>query len=515
MRNKNKKADVRAGLASGRSRLEVVVLAAAAALALVAIARFVALEVPQLEFPYAVNYGEGVVLDQANRIATGAGLYRPLADPPFVIDNYTPLYPYLASLALPPGGVSFTGGRLLSFIACLVAACILGWLAFAGRTIEDASLRVLAAGVAGAGLFLGAGEVLSWGALYRVDCLGVALSVAGFAVVASDLRRAPLLAAPLFIASLAVRQSLLAAPLAGYLAALLRDRRQAFLGGALCALLAGAGVAVGTIATDGNFLAHVVRSNVLPFDWPAVWSKYLEPLIAGKPALLAAAAVAGVALRRDRRARPFLFFAAAELVFAFSMGRKGADINYLLLPIAALALLAGRGIAYAPRQWQRLVAAGLVALQISLSLALERPRIGAEDRAAIAARDRAVLERVARLKGPILFEEPSLALLSGRTIDYEPFMATQLAAIGRWDPAPLVAAIRERRYVAVQRTAWLQAQPGRQPAPLYLGDRTVPALADALERCYVAGPLDQFARPIAPGLFEAYVLWFPAAKRGP
>jgi hypothetical protein len=486
---------------------ENLVLTVAGALALAGAVRFSALQVPVVEFPYAVNYGEGVVLDQAVRIARGPGLYTPLAAEPYVVDNYTPLYPYLASLALPSARASFHGGRVISFGACLATAVVLYAMAFVRRRKEASQAALVGAGVIAAGLYLASGEALNWGALYRVDCLGVALSVAGFALAASSLRSGPLLAAPLFVAALAVRQSLIAAPAAAYLAAVLRRRRQGLWGLAAFGALAAAGVVVGQAVTGGGFLTHTVGYNVLPFDAAAIWIKYLRPFVTFKVPLVAGAAWAWLVLRRDRDSLPFLTFAPLALLLALSIGRMGSDANYLLIPVAAMTALVARGVVNAPRRFQRVSLAGLAGLQLVVCLAFERPRMAQADLEAIAKRDSRLVEAISTVKGPVLFEEPSLALLSGRPVSYEPFMCSQLAAVGVWDPAPMVAAVRARRYAAIQRTAWLRGRDGEPAEILWLGDRTIPALSRAISEAYPQPPAVTASRPLEPGLEETYLLW--------
>ncbi len=509
---KSKKQDV--GVPAGDSWQEGLVLAVVGALAVAGAVRFIALEVDQVSFPYAVNYGEGVVLDQAVRIARGPGLYGPIDTVPYAVDNYTPLYPYLASLVLPVSRASFFGGRAISFCACIATAVLLYILAFTRRRERAAQASLVGAGVVAAGLFLVSGEALDWGALYRVDCLGVALSVAGFALAAGKLRAGPLLAAPLFVASLAVRQSLLAAPVAGYVAALLRERHRALRGIAMFVALAVAGVIVGQAATGGGFLTHTVGYNVLPFDVASIWTKYLRPILTYKAPLLVAAAYAWILLRRDRDSLAFLIFAPLALLLALSVGRRGSDANYLLIPLAALAALVARGVVNAPRRIHRVGLVGLAGVQLIVCLAFQWPRVGSAEREAIAKRDITILEALEPIEDPILFEEPSLALLSGRPVSYEPFMCTQLAAVGVWDPAPLVAAIQSRRYGAIQRTLWLWERDGMPVQAEGVPGRTLPALARAMGEAYPQTPTHKASRPLKPGLEEAYMVWVRQGSRG-
>ncbi|MBN1421915.1 MAG: hypothetical protein JXP34_24295, partial [Planctomycetes bacterium] len=103
----------------------------------------------------------------------------------------------------------------------------------------------------------------------------------------------------------------------------------------------------------------------------------------------------------------------------------------------------------------------------------------------------------------------SLAVLSRRPVEIEPFMAAQLAAVGRWDPAPAVEAIRDRRYDLIQRTAFIIAPPGEDPIRQRLRDRTVPAIDLAIEDAYAPGILPSFVREAGRNRYEEFSIWFP------
>jgi hypothetical protein len=253
-----------------------------------------------------------------------------------------------------------------------------------------------------------------------------------------------------------------------------------------------------------------VRYNVLPFDWSSLWVKLLLPVLTYKGPVLLAAGLAFYWLRGDTASRPYRYFAPVALVLLVTMGRKGSDVNYLLIPVAALAALAGRGMALAPGSVKRGVLGALACAQLALCLLLETPRVGSDELTAIAARDRLVLQQVREVageSGTVLFEEPSLALLAGREVEYEPFMCTQLAALGLWDPGPIVSRIQSRAYAAIQRTALVRVKGDTATDIFWIGDRTIPALRQAVEAAYAPIRAGLKGKPHAPGLLEAYLVW--------
>ncbi len=487
-------------------------LSAGCLLALFAGALFVARVLPLLRFPYAVNYGEGVVLDQALRIADGPGLYGPLEKPPYVVDNYTPLYPFLVSLALDHSPTPWYWGRLISFLSVLCAASVLYFLASGtGGAVEEKRLgEAVLCGVTAGGLFLSFGEVQTWAGLVRVDCLGLALSISGFAVTLQGSRSSVLSGSLLFFASLCARQSLIAAPLAAFGGLYLlgdRKRRAAYLGVFLLGGLCFSGLVLAQVLTEGRFWEHTVKANVLPFELSSLKRKYLASFFPVKLPLLLGAGLAFSALRKDPEGRALCMFAVLSPAAALGICRKGADVNYLLVPLAALSALAAYGAYRTHGNKKILIAASLVS-QILISGLLERPRVGLSDMEAIAARDRKLLRACAEVKGPMLFEDPALAILAGRPVLYEPFMCTQLARAGRWNPAPLLRQVRAKKFAAVQRTAWI-VQKGDSSELFWLGDRMLPELERALAEFYRPEKGRVFTRRLAPDLLEAYLLYVP------
>jgi hypothetical protein len=129
--------------------------------------------------PYELLYGEAMVYDHAARVLRGEHLYQPLDRPPYSVAAYTPLYYWLAAGLQALVGPGFAPGPSLSLIAALATAGIVGHLA-ADRA------RDRRAGPFAALLFLALGlpAAYMWSALYRVDLVGVALSLGAIATLA-------------------------------------------------------------------------------------------------------------------------------------------------------------------------------------------------------------------------------------------------------------------------------------------------------------------------------------------
>ncbi|HET6896701.1 MAG TPA: hypothetical protein VFK70_00055, partial [Vicinamibacteria bacterium] len=130
-----------------------------------------------IAFPYPVDYGEGQLLDQVMRLSRFEGIYPPLsAQLPHNIANYPPVYPLLQVPLAWLFGPALWYGRALSLLGALATAALIARVLLVTTGDRFASL------VAGA-TFLSLPYVVAWAALVRVDCVALALSWAGLALV--------------------------------------------------------------------------------------------------------------------------------------------------------------------------------------------------------------------------------------------------------------------------------------------------------------------------------------------
>jgi hypothetical protein len=173
----------------------------------------------------------------------------------------------------------------------------------------------------------------------------------------------------------------------------------------------------------------------------------------------------------------YLGGAALSSVLTGQPSGWGADPMSLF---AALALGAGALLAWTgERYWLK---AGLL-----LVLALQVNQLGiwarqdhfplVTQKLAQVGETQQLAELVRRADGPVLADEfMGLLPLSGRRIYFQPFEYRQLAAAGKWDAAPLIAAIERQEFAAI-----LLYQPRLGPG---LAVRWAPALRNAIYAHY-------------------------------
>ncbi|HUT22914.1 MAG TPA: glycosyltransferase 87 family protein [Sumerlaeia bacterium] len=357
-----------------------------------------------LYFPYQLDAEEGHILGQALRLAKGEGLYCSIASPPYLVDNYPPLYPALWSPFARFAGVSLAPGRWISAVAALAAALgvsvvILGsvekgeWRRLLGWRTREAgedSLPPPALRICRAGqlillawicplLFLTSRSLLRWVAYTRVDLLAVALSVWGLAVFGlwgrrRGQRRGLLVAVFLFGLALVAKQTAIAAPAACFICLLLSGRRRAAAGfaGAMAGVV-GLPILLFCAMTGGRYWLHTVVYNRNVMHWHELrgWTWMLWALYA--PLLVAVAVLFLGVLGRVRMAArgvlsdgemacrvsdgaapskrlspavtlylPYLVINSFSLA---SLAKMGSAENYLLEPACAGAIFLGTSLA--------------------------------------------------------------------------------------------------------------------------------------------------------------------------
>lgn len=393
-------------------------------------------------------YGEAIVLDETRRIGLGQPLYPTPTALPLTVTAYTPLYYLLVGwLQRLSGEMGYSVGRLVSVAAVLVSAGLLAWNVHrvAGRWYG---------GLLAAGLFLTQNlTVLLWAPVHRVDPLALCLTLMGIALAAHD--RTTLAALPLVLAVL-TKQTYLAAPLS--VVVTLWPRRRSILGfGVLFLASLALCLAVGQWLTDGSLLWHTVVANANPLDfqyYAAMLGAFLQ--FNALPLVTATALFSLFPRAPERLWRVYFLVSGLEAVA--TVGKLGASSNYWLELTAAISVLTGilavrlsdATDARAPFTSTSLASVVLASLLISVpayqatvSQALALHVSGATGGIASQLE---VAPLVATEPGAVLTDDPGLALLAGKRVEFEFVIFTILAAQGVWDETPILDAINARQF---------------------------------------------------------------------
>jgi hypothetical protein len=340
-----------------------------------------------LAFGYPLDYGEGPLLAQVERLRAGAPVWRLYGDPavaPYQIVNYPPLYLLLAAALASAVGPTLLAGRLVSLLAAL--GCALALAALARRTHFSTpnpqpsapnplpSSRNLRLPLAL--LFLTVPVVREWAVLMRVDMLGVCLGLWGLVLARSALdaigapgrRRAmarAVAAGLLLLACLFTKPSLIAAPAAAacwlvwraWRAAGARRSMVITVGAVVLGVVGlGGGLLFGLLqwASGGWFATHVVAANANRWETELAQGFWEQQLALRWPLAVAAALGAGAMIWR-REAGPLALpalYTLSGVIVAAGVGKVGAYSNYFLELYAGLVWLVALG-AQPPAPGQR------------------------------------------------------------------------------------------------------------------------------------------------------------------
>ncbi|MGQ9598503.1 MAG: glycosyltransferase family 39 protein [Anaerolineae bacterium] len=434
------------------------------------------LAVTGLVFPYQLDYGEGVMLYFVREWAAGQPIYRPLGHYPLVTANYPPLTLLLALAWTPVLGITYMAGRIWTALAIAGLALLIGgWVHRAGGRRLPAWVAALA--------FAGSPYIYHWAPLFRVDLLGLALTLGGLYLVwrSQESDRSHLLwgAVFCFVGALYAKQSFLFAPAAALIYLLLRVNRRRALQLAGGIILLGGGLFLGgNLLTHGGFWEGLVVSNVNRFLWPEFW-KHLGDFFRTFAVLIGLTAWYAVdkyllerATPRHDRISPLDLYLLTSLASLGLAGKAGAWENYFFEALAAFSIGAGLGLTRlvalspiprgekgaaqthpAPESsptaclYRLALAPALVLIQVALIW--HTPNEASRYLRWTRQSNKAIAPIVDRTPDPILSEDMGLLVTHGKALEYYSFQYSQLARAGRWDQSWELTRLRNREFSLV------------------------------------------------------------------
>jgi hypothetical protein len=403
--------------------------------------------------PEAADYGEPIVYDHASRLVRGEALYQPLEREPYSVAAYTPVYYVLAALLRVLVGPGLGPGRALSCVAALITIALIGYIT--GRRARDWRAGLLV-GLLFVGLGLPPVNGTPWTALYRVDTLGLALSIAAIAVLdGGTSRRRIALSIALIALAFLTKQTFVAAGVAGSVWLGRSDRRKGLCFAALALLLL-AGVCLALQVGTGAFIANVVDGNLNPAHPQTLFANLFILLVFQAGPLT----VVGVMLFSRIRGSSYLandllwIYWLATLPSVAGIGKVGSGYYYWMELAAATAMLA---VLYVwkcsadPDAREKLGLRSLPVLLLAISVSLAAPlslssvsqgwaKFEASRQATVAWDD--VLARAQAAPGDVLSgRRLDFLALAGRRIVLEPYIIAIRHSQGQWDAGPLVGRI--------------------------------------------------------------------------
>ncbi|MBL8092884.1 MAG: hypothetical protein JNL73_01855 [Anaerolineales bacterium] len=452
-----------------------------------------------LRFPFDYDQGEGFELYDTVLHARGEWPYADSQVFPYYTSIYPPLFHLLTAPLVMIFGPQLWTGRLVSFLASLIAAIAIGVMVRRAAQPGSSGAGLLVASLSGLA-FLASTYTFMIGPLFRQHMTMVMFECLGIAALGAfdwpggkgwlgqpddparrDLRRLALGLAWLIAAGFS-KQLALGTVAAALLYLVLRDPARGALAAVAAAAIAGGLFAWINLETEGWFYVSIIQANINAFDLPQMWGFYGEWL--SLHAVLVAGAVLAV-LGEGLRGRPSLYglwFLAALATGALS-GKYGAGESYFVTATAAACVLFGRGAAGLMTRggssagWPaRLTSAGVAALfliqtaltfhtytygfpyaQVTAVLGIPDqprgfydrqgytqlgPRPNAEDQVA----GNEIVALIQAAEGPVFSEEAGFLFAAGKPIVTNPFPQLVMYQAGLFDPAAEIAQIERREF---------------------------------------------------------------------
>jgi len=398
-----------------------------------------------ITFPYDIDYGEGILLNQAKLFAQGIDIYRDISNYPYLVGMYTPIYSLLSAFFVKLFGISFSIGRAIS----ILSAILIGFLIYKSNRGKTGRHIALFSSL----IFFTSPYINTWTCLFRVDTLGLLFSLTGLYVVYKhEDNKKVYIAVPFLLLSVYTKQSFIAAPVASFVYLFLRDKKRglAFIGlfGSVAMIL----FLIINYVTDGEFFLHAVAYNAYPFSKRMAILRYRDMISSHTILFGFASAYTINALSKKERNLFVIYFIISALI-ALTVGKTGAVINYFLETVAASCILTGalwdglRSRIDRESLSNNLVIV-LLLLQLVLFFQLPRTywwRLGPDKTAAMNNFNK-ISSYVKEASDNILSQNATFIVLNDKTYLFQPYEFSVLQRQGLWDQSRFVNDLKAEKF---------------------------------------------------------------------
>ena len=229
---------------------------------------FLSNSVASLTYPFGIDFGEGIVWQQA-LLMFGPDAYGPINIFPSIVFHYPPVYHVTAlSLSALTGWDMLFTGRAISFSSTLLILLLICLIVMRGSTPNTPLQFRLLAGIAAGLTALSFIPIYVWSPLMRVDMMALLLTLIGFWLGLKSYERPNFIyvASLLFVAAVFTKQTTISAPVATFALMIWLNPRLALKG--IATSIASGLLALGVLnyLTDGGFFKHIFFYNINVFD---------------------------------------------------------------------------------------------------------------------------------------------------------------------------------------------------------------------------------------------------------
>lgn len=396
-------------------------------------------------YPFSIEWGEGIVIDLSHRIVKPSSVYKTLDDYPYIVGIYPPVYLYLANIAGRFFDNPFLGGRIVALSSAVGCAGLIFLILI--RETERWEVSLI-----GALTYTSVSYIYDFAAMARVDSAGCFFALLGLYLI---YRRHYYWAALFLAVALYTKQSMVAAPAACFTWLALREGRKA-LGPVLVFL----GVCLGAfaalqLATGGWFFHHTVRYTMHSYYFSQL-ALLLRKSFAGTYVLIAFGILY---ICTGLRSRPrldllSLYWIAVCCTLLFA-GKVGSSLFYLMEYAGACCLLfglaMGRLYEFLGRMKSPVAYTATVMTFVLVGLQIYSSKdtcfyVKSFEGSRRMEAEGMCIDMIREERGPVLAEDVGLLINAVRPVLFHPFAISELGRLGFWDQGEFVADIRSYKF---------------------------------------------------------------------
>jgi 4-amino-4-deoxy-L-arabinose transferase-like glycosyltransferase len=291
-----------------------------------------------INFPYDYDQGEGFELVDTLLFSQWRSPYQNTDTYPFYSSNYPPLYHIIAAPFVWLFGAAYWYGRLLSFSAALIAACLIAYAVY-----RDGQQRWIG-GLSGLA-FLASNTIYHIAPLFRQHIMMVMLETAAVVLLAHAFpqrqTRRIVLGLLLLMAAGYTKQLAAISAVAVLAWMILHNPRRGILWSVTFTLVGGLIFMWMTFATQGEWWRQAILANVNDFDPFQMFDLILLWLRLHGYLVIPALLLVLYEIYFDRISLYSAWFIVTLILGAVSSGKWGGGDSYLSTAIAATCILSG------------------------------------------------------------------------------------------------------------------------------------------------------------------------------
>lgn len=400
-----------------------------------------------IQYPYSLDFGEGILLAQSSMLAHGKNIYPSINNYPFIVSNYHPLYPFVAGIPFLFSNPGLWSGRLLTLLSAI------GSMFLIGRIVHRSSGKIEIGILAGL-LPLCLNYPYNWAFVYRVDYLGVFLSLLGLYLYMYPPKKGGILISIIpFILAFFTKLNFVLAPIACLIDLFVKRDRQRLQ--YLVVLIVGIAVPYLLInaATGFGMFHHTFSYTVNAFHPGRMVEGYRE--IIGFTLLLWFPVVIGIANSKGKFKTLIISYLLMIVASLVTYGAEGSDSNYFIellfvLPMAALIWIPNADESK-PEKSTQLNLRWLVLLSIVLFCFAGRVMESGEFGKAHGLNNKIeggqkIDMFIGNCAGEVISEDLSFLARNNKEMLFQPYIMSLLARKDKWDQSRFVEDLRNKRF---------------------------------------------------------------------